>query len=165
MIQIKEPKAEFMRYLEKHHIRWSKQRDQVLDVFLRHDGHMTMDDLHQHVREKYPEISYATVHRAMKLICDSGIGEGFNLGEKAMRYEHHFGHKKHDHLICESCEKIIELACDGIDQQHKKSIEKHRFNVTHHRLLIYGYCRECQNKQYGNNLAKTKKGLYDASRS
>ncbi|MFT5207185.1 MAG: Fur family ferric uptake transcriptional regulator [Candidatus Omnitrophota bacterium] len=150
MSQLAEPKKEFEEYLQRNQIRFSKQRDQVLEVFLTQEGHMTVDELAIKVKESYPEVSNATVHRAMKLICDSGIGEGFNVGQKAMRYEHHYGHKEHDHMICDLCGRITEFAGKELARYYEKSTQAEGFTVNQHRLFVYGICQKCNQSPHSH---------------
>ncbi len=143
MSRLTEPKKEFEAYLRRNQIRFSRQREQVLDVFLKEEGHMTMDELVIKVKETYRDVSSATVHRAMKLICDSGIGEGFNVGQKAMRYEHHFGHEEHNHMICDRCGRITEFTGKDLARYYEKSSQAEGFVVNQHRLFVYGICQKC----------------------
>ena len=49
-------------------------------------------------------------------------------------------------LICEVCEKVIELKEDNLSTYFSKQSEKVNFNYTKHNLEIYGACKICKNK-------------------
>ncbi len=52
----------------------------------------------------------------------------------------------HDHLICESCGKIVEFENEEIEKLQHKIAEESGFKLTDHLMQLYGICRECQNK-------------------
>ena len=93
---MKSPKAVLVQYLKDKGIRTSKQREHVLDVFLKAEKHLTMAGLYEIVRKKHPSIGYATVYRAMKVICDAGLAREVNFGQGGSRFEHEYGHEHHD---------------------------------------------------------------------
>jgi len=59
-------------------------------------------------------------------------------------YEHTYGHKPHEHLVCINCRKVIEFN----DERVKKIIEdvtkKHGFKPIEHKFEIKGFCKDCQ---------------------
>ena len=151
---MKSPKAVFTQYLKDKSIRHSEQIDHVLDVFLKTERHPTMADLYGLVRKKYPNIGYATVYRAMKVICDAGLAREVNFGKAGSRFEHEYGHEHHDHLICMKCGEFIEVIGPEIEKLQKRLTRKHGFLQKHHRMEIYGICKKC-----GNKIKENKKNL------
>ena len=78
-----------VRYLEDHHLKRTRQREAILDVFLKSTGHISSDQLHDRVRDRFPGIGSTTVYRTMKILCDAGLavdgilmGLGFGNGRK-----------------------------------------------------------------------------------
>ena len=141
---VKEPKTAFKNYLRQKGIRRSKQRDQILNVFLNVKGHVTSDEIYSLVRKRYPRVGYATVYRAMKVISEAGIADGINFGDGATRYEPMYRHKHHDHLVCLKCGKFLEVVSPQIERLQEQMAKRHGFVMTSHRLLMYGTCKECR---------------------
>jgi Fur family ferric uptake transcriptional regulator len=138
-----EAKEIFNKYIKDKGIRQSEQRQKILDVFLNVENHVTMADLYDLVRKLDKNIGYATVYRAMKVICDSSLGREVNFGDGIMRYEHSYGHDHHDHLICVECGKVIEAMDPDIEKLQEKMAIKHGLKPISHNLQIFGICKEC----------------------
>jgi Fur family ferric uptake transcriptional regulator len=129
------------RYLEEHHLKHTKQREAILEIFLGAKGHVTSEDLHQKVRLAHPQIGYTTVYRTMKLLCEAGLANENNF-DGITRYE--IAHEHHDHLICTRCGKIIEFECQQIESAQEKIAARYGFQVLRHRHELYGHCADCR---------------------
>ncbi|MGA2140804.1 MAG: transcriptional repressor [Brevinematales bacterium] len=134
----------FDKYLKDKGIRQSEQRQKILDVFLDVEKHVTMADLYDLVRLKDKNIGYATVYRAMRVICDSGLGREVDFGDGIMRFEHSYGHAHHDHLICVECGKVIEAMDPDIEKLQEKLATTHGLKPISHSLQIFGICSDCK---------------------
>lgn len=139
-----EEKKVYYEYLSFHNIKQSKQREMVLDIFLSYEGHLTTQELYDLVRLKDKEIGVATVYRAMKVICDSGLASEIDVGDGNKRYEHKYNHPHHDHLICTKCGKLIEFNNPKIEQIQMDVCKEMDFQPCEHRLQIYGICKKCR---------------------
>ncbi len=106
-----------------------------------------MADLYSLVRKKYPKNGYATVYRAMKVICDAGLAGEAGLGDGTARFEHKYGHGHHDHLICLECGRFIEAVEPKIEKLQENLARKHRFTAMSHKLQIFGFCKQCNGKK------------------
>ena len=129
------------RYLEEHHLKHTKQREAILEVFLQAKGHITSDDIYQDVRARHPQIGYTTVYRTMKLLCEAGLAHEHNF-DGSTRFE--IAHEHHDHLVCTRCGKIIEFECDMIESAQERIAASYGFRVLRHRHELYGHCADCQ---------------------
>ncbi len=139
-----EAKGIFLSYVKEKGLRSTKQREEILDTFLSAGGHMTIDDLYAIVKKKYPSIGYATVHRNIKLMCESGLADEIKIGNKKTRYEQKYGHEHHDHLICLKCGRFIEVNDEKIEKLQVKLAEANDFTPKRHKLEIYGLCKRCK---------------------
>lgn len=140
------PKVAFAQHLKGKGIRASRQRDHVLDVFLKTERHVTMADLYSIVRKKYSKIGYATVYRAMKVICDAGLAREADFGDGTARFEHKHGHDHHDHLVCLKCGRFIEVVEPRIEKLQENLARKHQFTAMSHKLQIFGFCKQCNGR-------------------
>lgn len=139
-----EAKGVFLSYVKRKGLRSTKQREEILDTFLSAGGHMTIDDLYAIVKKKDPSIGYATVHRNLKLMCESGLADEIKIGNKKARYEQKYGHEHHDHLICLKCGTFIEVNDEKIERLQVKLAEANEFTPQRHKLEIYGLCKRCR---------------------
>ena len=134
----------FRNYIQEKGLRNTQQREVILDEFLSADRHITVDELFNVIKEKNPEIGYATVHRNLSLLCESGIADEMKIGRQKTRYEPKLEREHHDHLICMKCGRFIEVHDIKIEKLQDKLAEANDFRPVRHKLEIYGYCRECR---------------------
>ena len=132
------------RYLEEHSLKHTKQRDAILEVFLRATGHITSEEIYQRVQDEHPSIGYTTVYRTMKLLCDAGLAIERHFDDGLTRYE--IAHEHHDHLVCIRCGKIIEFECQMIESTQDEIAARYGFRVLRHRHELYGHCETCRDE-------------------
>ena len=144
---MKSEKTIFREYLKKTGMLYSKQREQILDIFLKTEHHPTINDLYDLVRKKHPQIGLATVYRTMRVICDAGLARETDFGEGIRRFEHKYKHQHHHHLICLECDKIIEITSSEIEEMQRQLAKKHGFTIARNTMKIFGICRTCKRKK------------------
>lgn len=136
----------FNNYLVEKNLKHSEQRENVLDVFLSSEKHLTLEELSHEVKQKYPKISFTTVYRTMKLLVEAGLCKELHFDGGITRYEHFYGHAHHDHLICTECGKCIEILDIKIESLQEKIFEANGFLQKGHNMELYGICPSCQKK-------------------
>jgi Fur family transcriptional regulator, ferric uptake regulator len=129
-------------YLAKKHLKKTKQRQTILDVFLGIDSHVSLDQLLNAVHAQLPNLGMATVYRTMKLLVDAGIAHERRFEDSLTCYER-ADSEHHDHLICINCNRIIEFEDPEIEARQEAIAEQYGFRITSHRLELYGQCRDC----------------------
>ncbi|OQY19973.1 MAG: transcriptional repressor [Desulfobacteraceae bacterium 4572_35.1] len=134
----------FRDYLGKHGLKITRQRELILEEFLRSPSHLSAEELYLRLRSNNPNIGYATVYRTMKLLAESGIASERHFGDRQTRYEPNISEEHHYHLICNNCGKIIEFEDDKIDALLKSAAKEYNFTLSHQRLELYGLCSDCQ---------------------
>jgi Fur family ferric uptake transcriptional regulator len=133
----------FDHFVKNSGLKHSDQRSQILLTFLKTEMHLTADELYRLVKKRNPSVGVATVYRALKLICESGLGRELRLDNNSVRYEHLYNHEHHDHLYCVNCGELTEVVDPEIEKLQEKLAKKNGFKMNGHRLLIHGLCREC----------------------
>lgn len=131
-------------FLKDKGLRATRQREAVLDTFLREDAHVSVEELCDRVRRENPTIGHATVYRSMGLFVEAGIAKERRFHEGRMRYEPGVGVGHHDHLVCLACGDIQEFEDPTIEQIQQDIAGSRGFQVTYHRLELYGLCARCR---------------------
>jgi Fur family ferric uptake transcriptional regulator len=134
----------FRDYILNNGLKYTGQRDQILDSFLSVEKHISVEELYDLIKKNSPEISYATVYRTMKLLSECGMAKESKFQEGITRYEHACDHGHHDHLLCLKCGTIKEFENHQIELIQRKIAEENNFKVEDHKLEIYGICSRCQ---------------------
>jgi Fur family transcriptional regulator, ferric uptake regulator len=138
----REEKEVFSAYITRNRLKRSEQRDVILDVFLRSERHLSVDDLLHLVQKKRPDVGRTTVYRTLKLLQDAGLASELELGGQSV-FEREYKRQHHDHFICKSCGEIFEFASPQIEQLQDDIAAEIGFTIEGHRHQIYGTCREC----------------------
>jgi Fur family ferric uptake transcriptional regulator len=122
----------------------SSKREFILNVFLRHEGHLSADDLVELIRREDSRISRATVYRALQWMVEAGIARKVDFGEGRFRFEHSYRHPRHFHLICQTCNRSSEFLSSDIEGQLEEIAAARNFSARQSVLQIYGTCEECR---------------------
>src|SRR5206468_8062554 len=93
----------------------SSKREQIVNVFLRQEGHLSADDLVDLIRREDQRISRATVYRTLQWMVDAGIARKVDFGEGRFRFEHSYRQPRHFHLICKTCHRSYEFLSSDIE--------------------------------------------------
>ena len=139
----REEREVFARYLATNGLKRSGQREAILDTFLRSERHLSVDDLHQLVARKRPDIGRTTVYRTLKLLGAAGLAREMAL-DGQNRYEQDYKREHHDHFICKSCGEILEFHSKEIERLQDEIAQGLGFQIEGHRHQVYGQCRSCQ---------------------
>jgi len=132
-------KKVFIESLKQKNLKWSQQREFILDLFLTTQRHVSTEELYQIAVKKFPQIGYSTVHRTLKLLSECGLASERHFGDRYTRFEKKQKDQHHDHLICTNCGKIIEFESNKIGRKDSRSPitgwSSMDFAVTAKRLL------------------------------
>lgn len=130
------------RYIAEKGLKSTRQRNLIVESFFAAGGHLNVEQLLARVREQDRKVSAATVYRTMKLLTECGLAQPRHFGDGQTRYETAGDH--HDHLICTSCGHIVEFENDEIERLQLAVAKRHGFQVTHHKMELYGLCAKCK---------------------
>jgi len=140
--------ADFKQLLKANSLKFTIQREVILEMLYNSDEHLTPEGLHHLIQEKHPELGtgIATVYRTLSLLEDSDMVTSLSFGAQGKKYE--LGAKDHhDHLICTQCGAIAEFVDEEIEAKQQKIAEEFGFLMQEHSMQIYGICKTCQTKK------------------
>jgi Fur family ferric uptake transcriptional regulator len=144
--EVADAKAVLHAYIARQGLKSTRQRDLIVDAFLAEGGHWSVEELLERVRQEDRRVSSATVYRTMKLLADCGLAASRRFDDGHARYEAVVGRHHHDHLICTDCHAIIEFEDERIEALQLAVAKRHGFEVTDHKLELYGLCAACREK-------------------
>jgi Fur family transcriptional regulator, ferric uptake regulator len=122
----------------------SSKREQIVNVFLRQEGHLSADDLVDLIRREDHRISRATVYRTLQWMVDAGIARKVDFGEGRFRFEHSYRQPRHFHLICKTCHRSFEFLSSDIEGLVEEVAAARSFAASQSVVQIYGTCEECR---------------------
>lgn len=141
---------DFKVFLKEKGYKFTTQRRVILNVLIDNAGkHLTCEDVYEIVKETNPEIGIATVYRTLLLFDRLDIIYKIDLDDSRNRYEVNLYHDNHinHNLICTKCGKIQTLDNEIIEKLRKELKRKYDFEVKNNKIKIYGYCKECKEKE------------------
>ena len=130
----------FRAVLAEHGLKVTRQREAIAEVFFDSQAHLSLIELLQRARVVQPSVGYATVYRTMKLLAETGLATEHKFAEGNARYEPAVAGHHHDHLICVTCGRIVEVEDDRIEEIQEEMARERGFRVLSHRHEIYAEC-------------------------
>ncbi len=126
--------------LKKAGLKVTLPRVKILELMQEPENqHISAEDLYKRLLEIGEEIGLATVYRVLNQFDDAGIvtRHHFESGKAVFELssQHH-----HDHLVCLTCDRVIEFNDDVIEQRQLEIADKHNIKLTNHSLYLYGVC-------------------------
>lgn len=126
-------------------IRITPQRHAILEYLIDAMTHPTADEIYKALEGKFPNMSVATVYNNLRVFREVGLVKELTYGDSSSRFD--FTTHDHYHVICENCGKIVDFQYPGLDEVEHFASHVSGFNVSHHRLEIYGVCPDCARKE------------------
>lgn len=119
-------------------MRYSRQREALLDVLRATTTHPDAQWLYLALREKYPNISLGTVYRNLRQLASEGEILELPYGNTS-----HFDGdiSLHYHMRCDICGKIIDIPKENVAVSLKITDGTEIMGFS---LFLNGICRECK---------------------
>jgi len=133
----------FKSYLKSKGLRFTPERQVVLEEILSSGDHFEAEDLLIRIRKKGKRISKATIYRILPLLIQCGVIRKAIYNEKHMHYER-LGRKHHGHMLCKNCGDIIEFSDKKIQELLDDICRKYHFDAKDQKLEITGLCQKCR---------------------
>ena len=103
------------------------------------DRHFTAEGLRQQLP---PQLGRATVYRILKILVEAGVLCRVLLEDDELHYQ--LSHRDHHHhLLCVECGRSEDLTGCDIEEALTSASALHGFELSGHRLEVYGRCRDC----------------------
>ncbi|MDR1905629.1 MAG: transcriptional repressor [Clostridiales bacterium] len=109
-------------------------------------GHPTAEELYIVLKDKYPEMSRATVYRNLKILEESALAVRVIGGvEGGERFDATM--EPHYHFICLKCGVAYDIKDEYRATDDAEISKKHNVEIVMHRKNYYGYCEKCAKKE------------------
>jgi Fur family ferric uptake transcriptional regulator len=137
----------FIQYLRDNNLKVTKERLMLLDELFNSTGHLDADSLLFQLRNQGKRVSRATIYRTLDLLVQCGLARKSRLGREHYVYERVTPGKRHDHMVCTGCGRIIEFYDADLDERQRQVCLEHNFRPSFYSLQIQGLCAECQRSE------------------
>jgi Fur family transcriptional regulator, peroxide stress response regulator len=142
VVNLPEPIDETLRSaLESKGQRFTEQRAGVYRFLCATTEHPTADEVFTAVRVEIPDISLATVYKALETLVSCNLAVKLTYGDDSARYDARTD--EHYHARCLRCGIV-----QDVEGAHLPASAAHYeypagFRVAGYRLEIVGYCENC----------------------
>lgn len=120
----------------------TRQREVVLRVIRDACDHLTANEVFAAAKELLPSISFATVYNSLRYLKEAGHIAEIKFGDGASRFDRMTS--RHDHAICTSCGKLVDIEMDVPDDIVKRAAKFSKFKPESIEFTLRGKCPDCK---------------------
>jgi len=121
------------------------QKELVLNAVLKMHGHVTAENVYEHIQREHPAIGKGTVYRNLNILAEEGKIRKIEIPDGPDRFD--FMTKKHYHIQCVGCGSLFDVDMDVIPALDSYVHDSHGMIFLDHEILFKGICPECQKKE------------------
>ena len=120
-------------------LKLTPQRLAILNYLEGNKTHPSAEEIYKAVSKKFPTMSFATVYNTLEKLKEKGIVAELNVDPYKKRFDPDT--RRHHHLICMNCRKIIDIHSKF--KLHLQEIESEGFKIIGNHIEFYGLCSKC----------------------
>lgn len=124
----------------------TRSRKAIIEVLGRSDLPLSAEEIFLMVKESGASTNLSTVYRTLDLMESKSLLDKCVMSDGRARYQLICEDHKH-HITCTSCHKSIPINICPLEALEKDLVNKTDFNITGHRLELYGLCPKCRKKE------------------
>ncbi|MGN1299664.1 MAG: Fur family transcriptional regulator [Candidatus Scatovivens sp.] len=121
--------------------KYSKQREEIIEVLKNSYDHPTAEEVYERVKEKKSTSSRGTVYRNLKTLVEKNMVKKIPMSDGPDRYD--CARDYHSHFICKKCKKIIDFEYDFKIEALKKQLKTDIYTIDSNSITLYGICKQC----------------------
>ncbi len=125
--------------LREHNIKVTPQRMGIVEE-LKGEVHLSVDELYERMKSKFPSISLATVYKNINAMLEKNFLLEVKIPNIKSKYE--LAKEPHAHLQCVKCGKVEDIKLN-LDSVIKESSQKSGYKIYEESLVLSGVCPEC----------------------
>lgn len=134
---------ELITKLRERGRRITPQRIAILKVLTNSQGHPSVEQIHEQVKEDFPTTTLATIYKTVGLLKDMGEVLELSFRNGGSRYDVNRP-RPHPHLMCVNCGTMTDLEVDGVSGLPQRVAQRTGYTILNHRFDFFGICPRCQ---------------------
>lgn len=132
---------DILKQLKEKGVRFTPQRQAILEYLLSTDTHPTAEDIYNHVKAKFPGVSLGTIYNTLNMLKEHGHILELSYGDMSSRFDGN--PENHYHVVCTECGKVVDYHRPLLMLEDEVS-KGTGFKIMGHRMEFYGICPDCQ---------------------
>jgi len=134
----------YKEILKREGIKNTKHRCSIIEILGKSDAPVTAEDIFIRLHESSKSICLSTVYRTLETLISKGlVSKTIISSDNRAVYELNTAEHKH-HLVCVGCKRMVSIDGCPFNEYEKEIQGKNGFDITGHKLEIYGFCPECR---------------------
>lgn len=132
--------------LKTEGLKSTKHRRAIIDIIEKSEQPISSEQIYFELKRNNSSINLSTVYRILNVLTIKKIINKSDYDDKFL-YELNKNEHSH-HFICSICKKMFKIDNCPLNEYEKTIRENFGFDITGHKLEIYGLCKNC--KAYNN---------------
>ncbi|CEN21973.1 ferric-uptake regulator [[Clostridium] sordellii] len=126
-------------------MKFSKQRELILNAVRDTTVHPTADYIYDYLKKDNPNLSLGTVYRNLSQLVNHGFIQKVSIPGFPDRFDGNIS--EHNHMICEICGNIQDIQCDTLRNIPRVISDELDLEITSCNVILQGICKNCKNKK------------------
>ncbi len=132
-----------LNIFKDNQIKNTKQRSVILDILKNSEESLTAEEVFLLAKDIDETISLSTIYRTLTLFVEKNLLiKMSSIEENLAKYSLNKADHAH-YLVCLGCKEKIEINYCPLSVYEEKLEETYNFEITGHKLEIFGYCQKC----------------------
>lgn len=132
----------FKASMKEEGYRCTQERLTVLREIYDSSSHLDADEIFVRLKKKGVSISRATVYHTLDLLFKFHLVNKIDLGHKHTHYEKSYGVGNHLHIICEQCDRVVEVHSEELNTLLDRLCETNGFTLGSFSLQVFAKCQD-----------------------
>ncbi len=103
--------------------------------------HMSIDELYEAIKKKFPSISLATVYKNINAMMEKDFISEVKVPGQKSKYE--LTKQPHSHVVCQKCGKVEDIHLD-LEKVTQTAANLSHYEIVDKALILAGVCPECK---------------------
>ena len=130
----------YEQLLRESSIKVTPQRLAIVEEL---DGHihMSIEELYEAIKKKFPSISLATVYKNINAMMEKNFIHEVKVPGQKSKYE--LAKQPHSHVVCQKCGKVEDITLD-LENVTQKAANITKYQILQDALILSGICPTCK---------------------
>ncbi len=126
-------------------LKYSKQRESILNYLVGRTDHPTAENVYIAIKQEFPNISLGTVYRNLSLLTELGEIQKISTGDGPDHFDAMV--QPHLHFYCKKCACVSDLDTMAMDEFVQQATASFLGKIDGCHIQFFGVCPECTKKE------------------
>ena len=123
--------------------RRSTRQKALIDALMsEEEAFVSAQALHHELHARGERVGLATVYRNLQTLVADGEVDTLRNEDGEVLYRR-CSPQHHHHLVCRSCQRVVEVRGPAIESWTQRAAEEHGFSDVSHTVELFGLCAQC----------------------